>query len=43
MAVRLVYYRGIRLSFGASASFGFIATVAALFTRGKGLERAGGD
>ncbi|KAJ5592024.1 uncharacterized protein N7459_002393 [Penicillium hispanicum] len=43
MAVRLVYYRGIRLSFAASASFGFIATVAALFTRGKGLERAGGD
>lgn len=42
MAVRLVYYRGIRLSFGASAAFGFIATVAALFTRGKGLERAGG-
>ncbi|KAJ5762720.1 hypothetical protein N7533_001401 [Penicillium manginii] len=43
MAVRLVYYRGIRLSFGASASFGFIATFAALFTRGKGLERAGGE
>ncbi|OQE26302.1 hypothetical protein PENSTE_c005G08406 [Penicillium steckii] len=42
MAVRLVYYRGIRLSFGASASFGLIATIAALFTRGKGLERAGG-
>jgi len=42
MAVRLVYYRGIRLSFGASASFGFIATIAALFTRGKGLERAAG-
>ncbi|CAI7673967.1 unnamed protein product [Penicillium pancosmium] len=42
MAVRLVYYRGIRLSFGASACFGFIATFAALFTRGKGLERAAG-
>ncbi|KAJ5999700.1 hypothetical protein N7481_000109 [Penicillium waksmanii] len=43
MAVRLVYYRGIRLSFGASACFGFIATFAALFTRGKGLERAAGN
>ncbi|OQD70369.1 hypothetical protein PENDEC_c024G00003 [Penicillium decumbens] len=43
MAVRLVYYRGIQLSFGASASFGFIASVAALFTSGKGLERAAGD
>ncbi|KAJ5801936.1 uncharacterized protein N7503_004386 [Penicillium pulvis] len=42
MAVRLVYYRGIRLSFGASAAFGFIATVAACFTRGKGLERGSG-
>ncbi|CAG7943582.1 unnamed protein product [Penicillium salamii] len=41
MAARLVYYRGIRLSFMASAVFAFIATVAALFTRGKGLERAG--
>ncbi|KGO58347.1 Major facilitator superfamily domain, general substrate transporter [Penicillium expansum] len=43
MAARLVYYRGIRLSFMASAIFAFIATVAAIFTRGKGLERAGGD
>lgn len=42
MAVRLVYYRGIRLSFGASALFGLIASVAAVFTSGKGLERAGG-
>ncbi|KAJ5528303.1 hypothetical protein N7513_012462 [Penicillium frequentans] len=42
MAVRLVYYRGIRLSFGASAAFGLIATVAAFFTRGKGLERGSG-
>lgn len=42
MAARLVYYRGIRLSFMASAIFAFIATVAAIFTRGKGLERAGG-
>ncbi|KAK9855239.1 hypothetical protein MYU51_002585 [Penicillium brevicompactum] len=41
MAARLVYYRGIRLSFMASAIFAFIATFAAFFTRGKGLERAG--
>ncbi|KAJ6010218.1 hypothetical protein N7522_005234 [Penicillium canescens] len=41
MAARLVYYRGIRLSFAASAAFGLVATIAALFTRGKGLERAG--
>ncbi|KAJ5817423.1 Major facilitator superfamily domain general substrate transporter [Penicillium robsamsonii] len=41
MAARLVYYRGIRLSFMASALFAFIATVASIFTRGKGLERAG--
>ncbi|KAJ5354408.1 uncharacterized protein N7496_012841 [Penicillium cataractarum] len=43
LAVRLVYYRGIRLCFAASASFGGVATIAALFTRGKGLERKGGD
>ncbi|KAF7589699.1 hypothetical protein BBP40_003946 [Aspergillus hancockii] len=42
MAARLVYYRGIRLSFLASACFGFVATVAALFTRGKGLHRTNG-
>ncbi|KAJ5190033.1 Major facilitator superfamily domain general substrate transporter [Penicillium cf. griseofulvum] len=42
MAARLVYYRGIRLSFMASALFACIATVASIFTRGKGLERAGG-
>ncbi|KAJ5117960.1 hypothetical protein N7526_010983 [Penicillium atrosanguineum] len=42
LAVRLVYHRGIQLSFGASASFGLIASIAALFTRGKGLERADG-
>ncbi|KAJ5640827.1 hypothetical protein N7528_000452 [Penicillium herquei] len=42
MAVRIVYYRGIRLSFAASAVFGLIATIAALFTRGKGLERPSG-
>ncbi|KAJ5818923.1 hypothetical protein N7474_004514 [Penicillium riverlandense] len=42
-AARLVYYRAIRLSFAASASFGFVATVAAFFTRGKGLERATDD
>ncbi|KAJ5900135.1 hypothetical protein N7495_004879, partial [Penicillium taxi] len=39
MAVRLVYYRGIRLSFAASTSFGFVATFASIFTRGKGLDR----
>ncbi|CAI7636784.1 unnamed protein product [Penicillium glandicola] len=43
MAARLVYYRGIRLSFMASAIFAFIATVASIFTRGKGLERVGGN
>ncbi|OQD99668.1 hypothetical protein PENVUL_c063G08182 [Penicillium vulpinum] len=42
LAARLVYYRGIRLSFMASAIFAFIATIASIFTRGKGLERAGG-
>jgi hypothetical protein len=42
MAARLVYYRGISLSFMASAIFAFIATVASIFTRGKGLERVGG-
>ncbi|PLB37103.1 MDR family MFS transporter [Aspergillus candidus] len=41
MAARLVYYRGIRLSFLASACFGLVATIAALFTRGKGLHRPG--
>ncbi|KAE8354188.1 major facilitator superfamily domain-containing protein [Aspergillus coremiiformis] len=40
MTARLVYYRGIRLSFLASACFGCVATVAALFTKGKGLHRA---
>ncbi|GES64996.1 MFS drug transporter [Aspergillus terreus] len=40
MAARLVYYRGIRLSFLASASFGFVAVIAALFTKGKGLHRS---
>ncbi|PYH93949.1 MFS drug transporter [Aspergillus ellipticus CBS 707.79] len=40
LAARMVYYRGIRLSFLASASFGFVATIAALFTRGKGLHRS---
>ncbi|CAG8902564.1 unnamed protein product [Penicillium egyptiacum] len=42
MAARIVYYRGIRLSFMASAIFAFIATGASIFTRGKGLVRAGG-
>ncbi|KAE8385570.1 major facilitator superfamily domain-containing protein [Aspergillus alliaceus] len=40
LAARLVYYRGIRLSFLASACFGFVATIAAFFTKGKGLRRA---
>ncbi|KAJ5247856.1 hypothetical protein N7468_002839, partial [Penicillium chermesinum] len=40
IAVRLVYYRGIRLCFATSAGFGLIATFAALFTGGKGLERS---
>ncbi|PYI09698.1 hypothetical protein BO78DRAFT_415622 [Aspergillus sclerotiicarbonarius CBS 121057] len=40
LAARMVYYQGIRLSFLASACFGFVATIAALFTRGKGLHRS---
>ncbi|PWY89088.1 MFS general substrate transporter [Aspergillus heteromorphus CBS 117.55] len=40
LAARMVYYRGIRLSFLASACFGFVATIAAFFTRGKGLHRS---
>lgn len=40
LAARMVYYRGIRLSFLASACFGFVAATAALFTRGKGLHRS---
>ncbi|KAJ5698816.1 hypothetical protein N7462_000821, partial [Penicillium macrosclerotiorum] len=43
MAVRMVYYKGIRLCFAASASCGVIATISAFFTRGKGLERTGAD
>ncbi|EAW19081.1 MDR family MFS transporter [Aspergillus fischeri NRRL 181] len=39
MAARLVYYRGIRLSFAASAGFALLATIAALFSKGKGLHR----
>ncbi|EDP55019.1 MFS drug transporter, putative [Aspergillus fumigatus A1163] len=39
MAARLVYHRGIRLSFAAAAGFAFLATIAALFSRGKGLHR----
>ncbi|KAJ5765832.1 hypothetical protein N7520_005391 [Penicillium odoratum] len=42
IAVRQIYYRGIRLSFAASAAFALIATIAAFFTRGKGLERGRG-
>ncbi|KAJ8240459.1 hypothetical protein LV156_001014 [Aspergillus fumigatus] len=33
MAARLVYHRGIRLSFAAAAGFAFLATIAALFSR----------
>ncbi|KAK2745892.1 hypothetical protein FQN57_003505 [Myotisia sp. PD_48] len=40
MAARLVYYDGIKLSFAASATFGAIATVAAIFAKGKGLSRS---
>ncbi|RAH73923.1 MDR family MFS transporter [Aspergillus aculeatinus CBS 121060] len=39
LAARLVYYQGIRLCFLASACFGLVATIAALFTKGKGLHR----
>ncbi|KAK2798586.1 hypothetical protein FQN51_007606 [Onygenales sp. PD_10] len=39
MAAREVYYDGIRLSFAASAAFGLVATVSALFARGRGLSR----
>ncbi|OJJ97759.1 hypothetical protein ASPACDRAFT_32269 [Aspergillus aculeatus ATCC 16872] len=40
LAARLVYYQGIRLCFLASACFGLVATIAALFTKGKGLHRS---
>ncbi|PLB46612.1 putative MFS drug transporter [Aspergillus steynii IBT 23096] len=40
-AARQVYYGGIRMSFGASAAFGGVASLAAVFARGKGLERGG--
>ncbi|KAF2101154.1 MFS general substrate transporter [Rhizodiscina lignyota] len=39
MSAQMVYYEGIRLAFIASSGFAFIGFVAALFTRGKGLER----
>ncbi|KAL2831269.1 major facilitator superfamily domain-containing protein [Aspergillus pseudoustus] len=41
LAARQVYYQGIKLAFGASAAFGGVAMVAALFARGRGLKRAG--
>ncbi|KAJ9360567.1 MFS drug transporter [Paecilomyces variotii] len=40
MAARLVYYDGIRLSFAVSAGFGAVATIAALFAKGRGLDRS---
>ncbi|PGH12236.1 hypothetical protein AJ79_04416 [Helicocarpus griseus UAMH5409] len=40
MAARQVYHDGIKLSFAASAGFGLVATVSALFASGKGLERS---
>jgi hypothetical protein len=40
LVARHVYYDGIRLAFATSAGFGFVATVAALFAKGRGLRRA---
>ncbi|RAL13519.1 MFS general substrate transporter [Aspergillus homomorphus CBS 101889] len=42
LAARLVYFQGIHLSFLASACFGLVANIAALFTKGKGLHRSHG-
>lgn len=39
MAARQVYYEGIRLSFAASAGFGLVAAVAAVFAKGRSLHR----
>ncbi|KAL4922919.1 major facilitator superfamily domain-containing protein [Aspergillus aurantiobrunneus] len=39
LAARQVYYGGIRMAFAASAVFGCVATLAALFARGRGLKR----
>ncbi|OJJ02330.1 hypothetical protein ASPVEDRAFT_133389 [Aspergillus versicolor CBS 583.65] len=40
LAAREVYYGGIRMAFAASAVFGCVATLAAMFARGRGLKRA---
>ncbi|KAL2827230.1 major facilitator superfamily domain-containing protein [Aspergillus cavernicola] len=39
LAAREVYYRGIKMAFAASAGFGGVAMVAAMFARGRGLNR----
>ncbi|KAL2787014.1 major facilitator superfamily domain-containing protein [Aspergillus keveii] len=41
LAARQVYYQGIKMAFGASAAFGGVAALAAMFARGRGLKRAG--
>ncbi|CEN61894.1 Putative Multidrug efflux transporter (Eurofung) [Aspergillus calidoustus] len=41
LAARHVYYQGIKMAFGASAAFGGVAALAAMFARGRGLKRAG--
>jgi hypothetical protein len=40
MKARMVYYEGIRMSFWASTGFAVVGFIAALFTRGRGLERS---
>ncbi|RMJ21775.1 transporter [Aspergillus sp. HF37] len=40
MAARQVYYEGIRLSFAASAGFGVVAAVAAVFVKGSSLHHS---
>ena len=40
MRARMVYYEGIQLSFIASSGFALAGFIAALFTRGRGLERS---
>ncbi|KAL3450065.1 major facilitator superfamily domain-containing protein [Aspergillus insuetus] len=41
LAARHVYYQGIKMAFGASAAFGGVAALAAMFARGRGLKRVG--
>ncbi|KAL4929886.1 MDR family MFS transporter [Aspergillus undulatus] len=41
LAARQVYYGGIRMAFAASAGFGAVAALAAMFARGRGLKREG--